>query len=122
MSAADKQLVVVDPHFRRMQEIFSPEDLVRLYDTVEVVWGQDQPMPADIAGAALHEAIAVVCSGWPYGAALEQALKLQAIIDVGGGFPSGLDYESCFTRRIRVLTCAPAFPPQVAENGVGYSL
>jgi phosphoglycerate dehydrogenase-like enzyme len=122
MSTSDKPRVVVDPHFRRMDEIFSPEDRMRLRDTVEVVWGQDQQMPADIAGTALRDAIAVVCSGWPYGAALEQAPKLRVIIDVGGGFPPGLDYKLCFTRQIHVLTCAPAFAHQVAEMALGLAL
>lgn len=40
---SDKSIVIVDPHFRRMDEIFSPEDRARLYDTVEVVWGKDEP-------------------------------------------------------------------------------
>ena len=122
MNMSDKPRVVVDPHFRRMEEIFSPEDLIRLHETVEVIWGRDERMPADLAGPALREAIAVVCSGWPYGPVLEQARQLQAIIDVAGGFPSGLDYELCFTRGIRVLTCAPAFAPQVAEMALGLAL
>jgi phosphoglycerate dehydrogenase-like enzyme len=122
MGTGDKPRVVVDPYPRRMEEIFSPEDLMRLHDTVEVVWGNDQQMAGEVADGALREAIAVVCSGWPYGGALEQAPRLQAIIDVGGGFPSTLDYEFCFARRIRVLTCAPAFAPQVAEMALGLAL
>ena len=31
--------VIVDPHFRRMDEIFSPADKQRLHDLVDVVWG-----------------------------------------------------------------------------------
>jgi phosphoglycerate dehydrogenase-like enzyme len=122
MGTVDKPRVVVDPQPRRMAEIFSPEDLVRLHDTVDVVWGHDQHMAGEAAGRALGEAIAVVCSGWPYGGVLEQAHQLQAIIDVSGGFPAALDYEFCFTNRIRVLTCAPAFAPQVAEMALGLAL
>jgi phosphoglycerate dehydrogenase-like enzyme len=122
MGSLDKPRVLVDPYPRRMQEIFSPVDLVRLDDTVEVVWGADEPLASEAAGQALREALAVVCAGWRYGAALEQALKLEAIIDVGGGFPSTLDYELCFSRRIRVLTGAPAFAPQVAEMALGLAL
>src|SRR5260370_18957291 len=122
MGMVDKPRVLVDPYPRRMEEIFSPADLVRLHDTVEVVWAHDQQMAGGAAGRALREAIAVVCSGWAYGGALGEARRLQAIIDVGGGFPSTLDYEFCFTRRIRVLTCAPAFAPQVAEMALGLAL
>jgi phosphoglycerate dehydrogenase-like enzyme len=122
MLTADKSRVLVDPYPRRMEEIFSGDDLIRLHDTVEVVWGNDERIAGDAAGRALREAIAVVCSGWPYGDALEQALQLQAIIDVGGGFPSNLDYELCFNRRIRVLTAAPAFANQVAEMALALAL
>ena len=44
---SDRPIVIVDPHFRRMDEVFSPEDRKRLYGTVEVVWGKDDPMPFD---------------------------------------------------------------------------
>jgi phosphoglycerate dehydrogenase-like enzyme len=43
---------------------------------------------------------------------------------VGGGLPSpeALDYQVCFSRGIRVLTCAPAFGPMVAEMALGMVL
>jgi phosphoglycerate dehydrogenase-like enzyme len=105
-----------------MAEIFSPDDLERLQATVDVVWGRDEPMPLEDAQAALARATAVVCATWRYGDILDQAPHLRAIVDVAGGFPPGLDYEQCFTRRIRVLTCAPAFGPQVAEMALGMAL
>ena len=43
-----KSKVIVDPSFRRMDEIFSPEDRQRLFDLVDVVWGRDEPMPMGI--------------------------------------------------------------------------
>jgi phosphoglycerate dehydrogenase-like enzyme len=122
MGTLDKPRVVVDPQPRRMEEIFSADDLIRLHETVEVVWGQDHQLVGEAVERSLADAIAVVCSGWPYADTLEQAHHLQAIIDVGGGFPSRLDYELCFARRIRVLTCAPAFAPQVAEMALGLAL
>jgi phosphoglycerate dehydrogenase-like enzyme len=119
---ADKKQVLVDPHGRKMQEIFAPGDLARLHDLVDVVWGRDEAMPLDQARAALERATAVVGSGWRYGALPDSARDLRAIIDVGGGFPTSLDYQSCFDRRIRVLTAAPAFGPQVAEMALGMAL
>jgi phosphoglycerate dehydrogenase-like enzyme len=118
----DKPRVVVDPHGRKMQEIFSPDDLIRLHELVEVVWGRDEPMPLDDARAALEDAVAVVSAGWRYGALLDDARRLRAIIDVAGGFPPTLDYETCFARGIRVLTAAPGFGPQVAEMALGMAL
>ena len=74
---ADKPLVVVDPHRRRMDEIFSASDLARLHRTVQVVWGRDEPMPLDEARAALSHAVGVVCFSWRYGDALDSAPRLR---------------------------------------------
>jgi phosphoglycerate dehydrogenase-like enzyme len=120
---ADRLPVLVDPHFRRMEEIFAPEDRARLDAVAQVRWGRDDPMPRGEARAALEDAAAVVCSGWRYGdEALEHAANLRAILDVSGGFPRELDYQRCFARGIRVLSCAPAFGPQVAEMALGMAL
>ena len=117
-----KNKVIVDPHFRRMDEIFSPEDKQRLHDLVDVVWGHDEPMPQDRFLRALPTADAVVCSGWRYGDVLANAPKLRAIMDVAGGFPRTLDYADCYQRRIRVLSAAPAFARQVAEFSLGLAI
>jgi phosphoglycerate dehydrogenase-like enzyme len=115
--------VLVDPHFRRMDEIFAPADRARLAGLADIRWGRDEAMPLADAQAALEEAEAVVCAGWRYGdAALERAVRLRAILDVSGGFPQDLDYEHCNARGIRVLSCAPAFGPQVAEMALGMAL
>lgn len=118
----EKPRVVVDPHFRTMEEIFSPRDLARLHETVEVVWGRDEPLPIEEALKAFEDAIAVVCAGWRYGDLPERVRDLRAIIDVAGGFPASLDYDVCFSRGIRVLTAAPGFGRQVAEMALGLAL
>jgi phosphoglycerate dehydrogenase-like enzyme len=122
VTVAERAKVIVDPHFRKMQEIFSPTDLAQLHRTVEVVWERDEPMPTGAAREALEDAVAVVCSGWRYGEILENVHNLRAIIDVSGAFPNTLDYERCFARGIRVLSAAPAFGPQVAEMALGLAL
>ena len=114
--------VIVDPHGRRMDEIFSPADRARLDDTATVVWGRDDPMPAEQFGDALLDAVAVVTAGWRYGDIPAEARGLRAVIDVGGGLPATIDYERCFARGIRVLTAAPAFGLQVAEMALGMAL
>lgn len=119
---SDKPIVIVDPHFRKMAEIFAPADLERLHHLVEVVWGRDEPMPLDMAREAMQEAMAVVCANWRYGEILPTASKLRAILTVSGGFPLDLDYDYCFAQHIRVLSAAPAFGPQVAEMALGMAL
>lgn len=119
---SNKPAVIVDPHFRKMDEIFSSADLARLNDLVEVVWGQDEPMPLEAVGEALPTAQAVVCANWRYGDLLEKAANLRAILTVSGSFPRDLDYDTCFARGIRVLSAAPAFGRQVAEMALGMAL
>ena len=117
-----KSKVIVDPAFRRMDEIFSPEDQARLRDLVDVVWGLDEPMPLEEFLRALPDAEAVVCSDWRYGDVLEQARELRAIMSVSGAFPLKLDYEACHQRHIRVLSAAPGFARQVAEYSLGLAI
>ena len=117
-----KPRVVLDPHFRTMQEIFSPADLARLHAIVQVIWGRDEVMPRDAARAALEDAIAIISAGWRYGDLPADTGNLRAIIDVSGGFPQTLDYARCFANGIRVLSAAPAFGPQVAEMALGMAL
>jgi phosphoglycerate dehydrogenase-like enzyme len=119
---ATKPIVIVDPHFRRMDEIFAASDLARLHALVEVVWGRDDPMALDQPRDALTTADAIVCTDWRYGDALVHARALRAILGVSGAFPSNLDYDQCFERRIRVLSAAPAFARQVAEMALGMAL
>jgi len=119
---ANKPRVIVDPHFRQMAEIFAPADLVRLHDLVEVIWGQDEPMPVEAAEEAIAEALAVVGTDWRYSNSYTRAPNLRAIISVSGGFPRNLDYDYCFANRIRILSVAPAFGRPVAEMALGMAL
>ena len=114
--------MIVDPYFRSMADVFSTEDIVRLNDTVDVVWGQDEPMPENDFLTALPEAFGVVCGGWRYGDVLDRAERLKAVVTVSGGWPSELDYATCFERGIRVLSAAPAFANAVAELALGLAL
>lgn len=113
---------VVDMYGRRFDEIFSEADQRRLAETVEVIWGRDEPMPDDQAAEALEAAEIVICSGWRYGELRGRFPNLRAIIDVAGGIPRGLDYDEAFARGIHVLTAAPGFGRQVAEMSLGLAL
>lgn len=120
---SSKPTVLLDPNFRTLQEIFDPDDLTRLYRIADVVWGKDEPAPDEVVEAAKANVTAIICARWRYGS-VDAFLKLRAILDVGGRHPSpnALDYPACFARGIRVLTCAPAFGPMVAEMALGMAL
>ncbi len=119
---AEKPIVIVDPHFRSMDEIFSAEDRARLYEIAEVIWGKDEPMPEDEFLKALPEAEVIICAMWRYGDVLPQAKKLRAIFSVEGAFPLTLDHDYCFAHNIRVLSIAPSFARQVAEMSLGMAI
>lgn len=115
--------VLVDTHFRTVSEVFAPLDWQRLHQIAQVVWGQDAPAPAQILDAHKDEIVAVVAANWRYGS-LQAFPRLRAILEVSGRFPNAdeLDYEACFARNIRVLSCAPAFGPVVAEMAFAMAL
>lgn len=117
-----KPKVIVDPSFRRMDEIFSPEAQQRLVELADVVWGQDDEMPHDAFMAALPTAEVIITADWRYGDVLAHAKNLRAIITVSGAFPLDLDYGYCHQNYIRVLSVAPAFARQVAEMTLGLGL
>lgn len=118
-----KPKIILDPAGRKIAEIFEPADLDRLYAIADVIWGQDEPMPSAALEAAKQEVFAIVTGRWRYGDVAELP-KLRAILEVGGRHPSPavLDYQACFARGIRVLSCAPAFGPMVAEMALGMAL
>lgn len=117
-----KSTIIVDPSFRRMDEIFSSADRGRLYELANVVWGRDDPMPLDDFLGALPDADFLICADWRYGDVLERAQRLKAIITVSGAFPLELDYAACYRQGIRVLSAAPAFARQVAEFALGLAI
>jgi len=115
--------ILLDPHFRLRDNIFHPNDLKRLYALGDVLWGKDHPIP-DNELCSLKEHINVIITGqWRYGD-VSQFPKLKAILEVSGGFPSSsqLSYDTCFSRSIRVMSCAPAFCPAVAEMALGLAI
>jgi phosphoglycerate dehydrogenase-like enzyme len=114
--------VIVDPHFRTMGDVFSAPDAKRLRETVEVVWGRDEPMPLGAFREVLPDAFAIVSGGWRYGPVLDQAPNLSAILTVSGGWPPEIEYGKCGERGVRVLSAAPAFADAVAELALGLAL
>lgn len=111
---------------RQLDTIFTQEDLQRLGNTVEVIWGKDEEMPEKAWTQAKKEAsILIGVPRYGVGDVDENAApNLKAIMEVGGGHPrqGSVDYKTCFRRSIRVLSCAPAFAKMVAELALGHAL
>ena len=53
---------------------------------------------------------------------LRRAERLTVICNVEGNFFPNVDYEACFDRRIRVLSCGPVYAQPVAEYALGLAL
>ena len=111
---------------RQLDTIFTEDDLERLRNTVEVIWGKDEQMPEEAWSEAKKEAsILIGIPSYGVGAVEENAAPhLKTVMEVGGAHPRKelIDYETCFKRNIRVLSCAPAFAKMVAEMALGHAL
>lgn len=118
-----REIVLLDPSFRRMENIFTEADLARLRAAADVRWARDEPAPESEVEALREEVGIIISGGWRYGD-VTRFPRLRAFLEVGGGFPSpaALDYAACFARGVRVLSCAPAFGAAVAEMGLGLAL
>jgi phosphoglycerate dehydrogenase-like enzyme len=115
--------VILDPHGRRLETIFYPEDIERLKSIADVIWAKDEPMPAEAVDAVREDVATIITGRWRYGD-VSRFPKLRAILEVSGGFPSPqhLDYRYCFSNGVRVLSCAPAFGFAVAEMALGLAI
>ncbi len=115
--------VLLDPAFRLIDTIFTDEDQQRIHAAADVVWGKDEPIGDDQLSAVADELDIIVTGAWRHGHP-SRFSRLRAILEVGGHLPppSDLDYDYCFSHGIRVLSCAPAFGPAVAELGLGLAL
>ena len=121
----ERPRVIIDPEFRTMDEVFNPDDLKRLADVAEIVWGRDEPMPADLFLTEIAHASAVVFGRWRHGpAALDHGGPgLRALLEVAGGHEhKDLDDRRARQRGILVGSCAPAFGAVVAELGLALAL
>ncbi len=118
-----KPSVILAPHWRRVDELFSREAFERLNSRFELVWARDESMPKSLLERAIPSAMAYVSSEPELGAAeLARAGNLKAVIEVSGAFPTTIDYRGCAEKGIEVLSCAPGFQRTVAEMALAMML
>lgn len=118
-----KPVLVLDPDWREMDELFSTEAQAELGDRFEVVWGQAGPIPHGMLVEALPRAT-VLIAAVPVVTAetLSSAPNLKVVIEVSGSFPDSIDYAACRDAGVEVLSCAPGFRQSVAEMGLAMAL
>lgn len=120
----NRQRVLLNPHFRRMDEIFGPAAADALHANFDVVWGRDEPMPVDAFVRELDDVDAAIFAEWPEGVDLAATgPRLRLLADVSGTLDHpGLDFDACFRRGIQVGTIAPVFGRPVAEHCLGLAI
>ncbi len=111
-----KPLLILDQHFRKLEELFRPEAHAALCALCDVRGGVNWPMPRAQIMDLLPDAAFYVASRPDLSAEdLARAPELRATIEVSGAFRDGLDYGACFDRGVEVLSCSPGFRQSVAE-------
>lgn len=115
-----KPLLILDQHFRQVEELFRPSAFRDLSALCEIRGGVNWPMSREDFLAHLPNAEFVVAAKPELDRQdLDRAKNLKAVIEVSGTFQTGLDYDACFERGIEVLSCAPGFRQSVAEMALG---
>lgn len=115
-----KPLLIMDQHFRQVEELFRPSAFAGLGAQCGIHGGVNWPMARADFLEHLPDAAFVVASKPELDQSdLDRAPHLKAVIEVSGTFQTGLDYEACFERGIEVLSCAPGFRRSVAEMTLG---
>lgn len=118
-----KAPLIMDQHFRQIEELFSASAYTALNEMCDVTGGVNWPMPREAFMASLPDAEFVVAAKPQLTREdIAVARNLRAVIEVSGTFQTGLDYEACFERGIEVLSCAPGFRYSVAEMTLGLML
>ncbi len=115
--------VLLNTYGRKIDHIFHPDDFARLEAIADLVWAKDEEAPAEVIEEVREDLFAMITGGWTYGD-VGRFPNLKAILTSRGQFPtpSELDYAACFTRGVRVLCCASAYGPVVAEMALGLAL
>ena len=111
-----RPVLILNQHFRRVDELFTAEAYVRLKRLCRIVGGDDHPMPRSRLLEHLPEAAFVIAAKPTLSSDdIASAGKLRAVIEVAGAFHEGLDYQACFDSGIEVLSSVPGFRYAVAE-------
>ncbi len=115
-----KPTLVLDQHFRQIEELFDPASYEKLSQLCHIIGGQNWSLKREVIEDHLQD-MAFYVAAHPVinEKELMQATGLKAIVEVAGTFREGIDYDTCFKRNIEVLSCSPGFKYSVAEMAVG---
>ena len=90
-----KPLLIMDQHFRQVEELFRPSVFSDLSALCEIYGGVNWPMQRDSLLQRLPDAQFVVAARPELDRDdLDRAPHLKAVIEVSGTFQAGLDFEA----------------------------
>lgn len=119
----DKPTLILDAHWRQLDELFSVQDYQQLKNQFQIIWARNEPIPADVLNDHLpHATVLIACDPHVDEEVLSVATNLRCVIEVSGAFPSTIDYAACARHNVQVLSCAPGFQQSVAEMSLGMAL
>lgn len=119
---APEPVILLDPHPRTIDLIFSPKDKSRLEGLGRVIWHDGGPAPDDLVEEHLPRALAIIGQTPMPRERLDRAPHLRMIANVEGNFLPNVDYEECRRRNIYVVTTGPVFAQPVAEMALGMAI
>ncbi len=118
-----KPLLVLDQHFRTLDELFDAETFRALGALCDIEGGENAPMARARLSSLMKDATFLVAARPALSADdIAQAPHLRAVVEVSGAFHGELDYQACLDRGIEILSCAPGFRFAVAEMGLAMLL
>ncbi len=117
-----KKTIILDPHPRTVELLFSKELMKRLRAIAKIYSHDGERMPEKTVEEHIGEAHAIVGQTNLPRERLERAENLRAIINVEGNFQQNIDYDYCFERGIHVLGAGNAYARAVAEMVIGFVL
>jgi len=118
-----KPIALLDPQWRRIDELFTDADFARLGALCELVWAKNEPMPKSVLEEHLTS-MRFYLSALPTldAAQIAAAKNLEAVVELYGAFPDTIDYQACFDRGVAVLATGPGMKTSVAEMALAMAL
>ncbi len=116
-------MILLDPHPRPLELIFSAADKRRLEALGPVRWHDGAaPLAPEIVDALLPEMVALIGQTPLPKERLDRAPQLKFIANVESNFLPNIDYAECHRRNIHVIATSPVFSQPVAEMALGMAL
>jgi phosphoglycerate dehydrogenase-like enzyme len=118
----NERVILLDPHPRTLDLIFSDEDRARLERLGRVVWHDGAPLADEHVEKYLPEAVAIIGQTALPRERLDRAPHLRLVANVESNFLPNVDYDECHRRNIHVVATSPVFAQPVAEMALGMAI